>query len=109
MLLLMSFMIIIFFIFSYIPSKSEAQEFELLMLLSPTLCWFNIGVFWYSLSFFKWKSTSSSDESSSSDEEVDINLKNERLYQKTPIFSQENVGESSIMSSNSMISDLDEI
>ena len=55
------------------------------------------------------KSFSSSDDEDSSDEEVDINLKNERLYQKTPTFSQENVGESSIMSSNSMISDLDEI
>ena len=55
------------------------------------------------------KSFSSSDDEDSSDEEVDFHLKNERLYQKTPILNQQSVGESSIRSSNSWSSDLDGI
>ena len=54
------------------------------------------------------KGFSSSDDEDSSDEEVDFYLKNERLYQKTPI-NQQSVGESSIRSSNSWASDLDGI
>ena len=52
---------------------------------------------------------SSSDEEDSSDCDVNMNLKNERLYQKTPVLSQQNAGESSVISSCSWASDLDAI